>query len=97
MFGLTQEEREEVRQQEQRDKEAQRIREAFRNTFDTTDGRLVLDYLVATFCDCPKLVPGYADATAENLGMEKVVREIKRLASREAATVEATYSKEEGE
>lgn len=95
MFGLTQDEKDEVRQQEQRENKAKRIRDAFRDTFNTTDGRIVLDYLVATFCECPKLVPGYADATAENLGMEKLVREIIRLASRDAERVEATYQKEE--
>ena len=94
MFG-TQEEVDEYRQQAKRDEESKRIREAFRATFDSHEGHIVLDYLVVTFCDCPKLVPGFADATAENLGMEKVVREIKRLASHEAVTVESTYHREE--
>lgn len=94
MFG-TKEEVEEYRQQERRDKETKRIREAFRNTFDTTDGRIVLEYLVQTFCRCPKLVPGFADATAENLGMEKLVLTIQQYASREAERVDATYHTEE--
>ena len=94
MFG-TQEETDAYRQQDRADQEAKRIREAFRTIFDSPDGQIVLDYLVQTFCDCPKLVPGFADATAENLGMEKVVREIKRLASHEAVQVESTYHREE--
>ena len=94
MFG-TKEDTETYANQSFKEQEAKRIRQAFKDCFSSPQGMVVMEYLEKTFVHCDKLVPGFADATGSNLGAEKVVRQMKRMASTETETVAMTYTTEE--
>lgn len=66
-----------------------RVHRAYRDTFSTEAGQRVLDDLIAfsSFADDP-MVPGAPDATAYNVGMQRVVRRILSFLHRSEADLE---------